>query len=154
MQWKSTERLRTLIHRMITKQRVKTEQIKRNQTCFLCFVNVFEFQENKFKIVQKNFYKIKRIFKRFIKIYKRFLGKATGHNDHYMINMGSQRPMIDGNWPLTVTDGPYLQHWLGHTIFNSWKFRQFVVNCCKLLCLLSNFWTIHREYFLFNSDSS
>ena len=37
------------------------------------------------------------IFKRFIKIYKRFLGKATGHNDHYMINMGSQRPMIDGN---------------------------------------------------------
>ena len=28
---------------------------------------------------------------------KRFLGKATGHNDHYMINMGSQRPKIGGN---------------------------------------------------------
>ena len=26
----------------------------------------------------------------------RFLGKATGHNDHYMINMGSQRPKIGG----------------------------------------------------------
>ena len=30
-------------------------------------------------------------------IIKRFLGKATGHNDHYMINMGSQRPKIGGN---------------------------------------------------------
>ena len=38
---------------------------------------------------------------------KRFLGKATGHNDHYMINMGGQRPKIGGNWPMT---GPYLQH--------------------------------------------
>ena len=28
---------------------------------------------------------------------KRFLGKATGHNDHYMINMGSQRPRIGSN---------------------------------------------------------
>ena len=129
MQWKSTERLRTLIHSMITKQRVKTEQIKRNQTCFLCFANVFQFQENKFKIVQKNFCKIKRIFKRFIKIYKRFLGKATGHNDHYMINMGSQRPMIDSNWSLI---SPYLQHWLGHTKLNFWKFSLLliVVNCC------------------------
>ena len=37
---------------------------------------------------------------------KRFPGKATGHKDHYMINMGGQRPKISGNWPLT---GPYLQ---------------------------------------------
>ena len=28
---------------------------------------------------------------------KRFLGKATSHNDYYMINMGSQRPNIGGN---------------------------------------------------------
>ena len=27
---------------------------------------------------------------------KRFLGKATGHNDHYMINMGTQRSTIGG----------------------------------------------------------
>ena len=54
-----------------------------------------------FKIVQKNFYEIKII------IIEGFLGKATGHNDHYTINMGSQRPKIGGNWPLT---GPYLQH--------------------------------------------
>ena len=27
----------------------------------------------------------------------RFLGKATGHNDHYMANMGGQRPKIGGN---------------------------------------------------------
>ena len=32
---------------------------------------------------------------------KRFLRKATGHNDHYMINMDGQRPKIGGNWPLT-----------------------------------------------------
>ena len=42
---------------------------------------------------------------------KRFLGKATGHNDHYMINMCSQRPKIDGNWQLT---SPYLQCWIWH----------------------------------------
>ena len=28
---------------------------------------------------------------------KSFLGKATGHNDHYMINIGDQRPNIGGN---------------------------------------------------------
>ena len=33
----------------------KNEQIRRKQTCSLCFVNVFKFQENKFKIVQNNF---------------------------------------------------------------------------------------------------
>ena len=52
---------RALIHRMITKQQVKNEQIKKNQTCSLCFVNVFKSQENKFKIVQKNLLEIKII---------------------------------------------------------------------------------------------
>ena len=37
------------------KQQVKNEQMKRKQTCSLCYVYVFKFQENKFKIVQKNF---------------------------------------------------------------------------------------------------
>ena len=46
---------------MITKQQVKNEQIKKNQTCSLCFVNVFKSQENKFKIVQKNLLEIKII---------------------------------------------------------------------------------------------
>ena len=32
---------------------------------------------------------------------KRFLGKANGHNDHYMINMDSQGPKIHSSWPLT-----------------------------------------------------
>ena len=91
MQQKSMERWRALIHRMITKQHVKNDQINRKQTCSLCFVNVFEFQENKFKIVQKNFQEIKIIL-----IKKRFLGKATGHNDHY-ISMGGQRQKIGGN---------------------------------------------------------
>ena len=36
------------------KQRVKNEQIKRKQTCYVCFVKVFKFLENKFKVVQKN----------------------------------------------------------------------------------------------------
>ena len=40
---------------MITKQQVKNEQIKRKQTCSLCFVNAFKFQESMFKIVKKNF---------------------------------------------------------------------------------------------------
>ena len=28
---------------------------------------------------------------------KRFLGRTTGHNDHYMINMVGQRPKTGGN---------------------------------------------------------
>ena len=35
------------------KQQVKNKQIKRKQTCFLCFVNAFKFQEKKFNIVQR-----------------------------------------------------------------------------------------------------
>ena len=45
-----------------------------------------------FKAFLGNKYKINK---------KRFLREATGHNDHYMINMGSQRMMIGGNWLLT-----------------------------------------------------
>ena len=41
-----------------------------------------------------------------ILIKKRFLGKATGHNDHY-ISMGGQMSKIGGNWPLT---DPCLEH--------------------------------------------
>ena len=59
------------VNRMITKQQVKKEQIKRKQTCSLFFVNVFKFQENKFKIVQKNFSEIKIIL-----IKKDFLEKS------------------------------------------------------------------------------
>ena len=33
-------------------QHVKSEQIKRKQTCSVCFVRMFKFQENKFKIIQ------------------------------------------------------------------------------------------------------
>ena len=39
---------------------------------------------------------------------KRFLGTAISHKDHYMINVGGQRPKIGSSWPLT---GPYLQRW-------------------------------------------
>ena len=87
------ERWRALIHRMITKQQVKNEQIKRKQTCSLCFVNSLKFQENKFKIL----YEIKDFKGNINNINKRFLGKATGHNDHYMISMGSQRPKTGSN---------------------------------------------------------
>ena len=48
------ERWRVLINRVITKEPVKNEQMKRKQACSLCFVNVFKFQENKFKTIQKN----------------------------------------------------------------------------------------------------
>ena len=53
MQQKSMERWRASIHRVITKKEVKNGQIKTKQTCSLCFVSVFKFHENKFKIVQK-----------------------------------------------------------------------------------------------------
>ena len=32
-----------------------------------------------------------------LKIIKKFLGKATAHNDHYMISMSDQRLKVDGN---------------------------------------------------------
>ena len=46
-----------------------------------------------------------------ILIKKWFLGKATGHNDNYMMNVGGQRPKFDSNWLLA---SPYLQHWKHH----------------------------------------
>ena len=52
---KSMKRWGALIHRVITKQRAKNEQINRKQACSVCFVKVLKFQENKLKIVQKNF---------------------------------------------------------------------------------------------------
>ena len=39
---------------------------------------------------------------------KRFLRKATDHNDHYIINMGCQKPKIGSNWLWLLTN-PYLQ---------------------------------------------
>ena len=86
------ERWRVLINRVITKEPVKNEHIKRKQACSLCFVNVFKFQENKFKITQKNFEEISIML-----IRKTFLGKLTSCNDHCMNNLGSQSPKIGGN---------------------------------------------------------
>ena len=47
------KRWRVLIQRTIAKQQVKNEQIKRKQTCSVCFVKKIKLQGNKFKIVQK-----------------------------------------------------------------------------------------------------
>ena len=56
MQQKSMERWRVSIHRVIVKQQVKNEQIKRKFFfCFLCFVNVFKFQEKKVEDCSKEF---------------------------------------------------------------------------------------------------
>ena len=68
-------------------------KIKRKKTCSLCFVKVFKFRENKFKIVQKKILGNKNNINK----KRRFLGKATGHNDPYMISMGGQMPKIGGN---------------------------------------------------------
>ena len=54
-QCKSTKGWRALIQRMITKERVKNEQMNRKKTCSVCFVKVIKFQENKFKILNNNF---------------------------------------------------------------------------------------------------
>ena len=37
------------------------------------------------------------------------LGKPTSHDDHYMINMGGERPKIGGNWLLNSCS---LQCWI------------------------------------------
>ena len=50
---------------------------------------------------------------------KRFRRKVTGHNDHYIINMGGQRPKIGGNWPLT---GAYLQYCLNKEVSDEVEF--------------------------------
>ena len=81
------QKWRALIYRMIAKQGVKNERIKRKQTCSVSFVKVFKFQENKFKIAQK----------KFLGNDKKHPGKPIGHGDHYMINMGHQRPKIGSN---------------------------------------------------------
>ena len=95
--WKSGERQYTVM----TKQQVKDEQIKRKQTCSLFFKSVW-IPRKQVQDCSKEF-----LEKIIILIIKRFLGKATGHNDNYMVSMGGQRPKIDGNWPLTNS---YLQH--------------------------------------------
>ena len=48
---KSRKRWRVLIHRTITKQLVKNEQIKKKHACSESFVKVFKLRDNKFKIV-------------------------------------------------------------------------------------------------------
>ena len=40
---------------MITKKQVKNQQIRRKQTCSLCLINVFEFQENIVQDCSKKF---------------------------------------------------------------------------------------------------
>ena len=109
---------------MIMKQQVKNGQIKRKQTCSLCFVKVFNFEENKLKIVWKN-------------------------NDHYMINMDGQRSKIGGKWLLT---GSYLQNWSLvpplntrstslYKIPSSWSWGIFVYSVVKwnvLICFASS----------------
>ena len=85
---------------MIMQHQVKKWTDKKKQICSLCFVNKFKFQQvqdrSKKMLGKKNI--------------KKRSGKATGHNDHYMINMGGQRQKIGGNWRLT---SPYLQGWGG-----------------------------------------
>ena len=51
---------------------------------------------NSKKTISRSFKRISSK-KKTILIKKRFLGKATGHNDHFMINMSDQRPKIGIN---------------------------------------------------------
>ena len=69
---------------MIKKQCVKNEQMKRKQTCSLCFENVFKFQDSSKKSLGNK-----------ILIIRKFIGKANGRNNYYMINMDGQRLKID-----------------------------------------------------------
>ena len=75
---------------MIKKQCVKNEQMKRKQTCSLCFENVFKFQDSSKKSLGNK-----------ILIIRKFLGKANGRNYYYMINMDGQRLKID-HWPALI----------------------------------------------------
>ena len=60
---------------------------------------------------------------------KRFIGKVTGHNDHYMINMGGQRPKIGGNWPLIV-----------YTLYMIILTKNIVARCVKFYYKRPNDW--------------
>ena len=74
--------------RALTQNDYKTMNKKRTKKkkTNLC-LKVFKLQDKKFKIVQKNFQEI------IIKI----SWKTIVHNDHYMKNMGCQRPKVGRN---------------------------------------------------------
>ena len=78
--WKNTKRWRALIHRMIRKQRVKTEQIKRKTNLFCVFCKCV----NSKKTSSKSFKRISN--KIIIAIIERLLGKGTSqwslHNNY------------------------------------------------------------------------
>ena len=84
--------------RMTMKQQVKNKQTKRKQTCSVCFVKVIQLHESKFKIVHKNFSKIILI------AMNKVSWKTTGHNDHYMINMGNKgrKLAVTYCWPALI----------------------------------------------------
>ena len=63
-------------------------------------------------------------------IIKSFLQKATGHNDHYMINTGGQRPKIGSKWPLI---DPYLQRWVNAGVPLMGPFLVLHFSCCILM---------------------
>ena len=75
---------------------MKNEQRKRKQTSSICFVNLFKIPRKQVQDCSKEF-----LGNNGNNNNKNLLGKATGHNDHYMINTSSQRSRIGGNWPLT-----------------------------------------------------
>ena len=65
---------------------------------------------------------------------KSFLGKAIGHNDHYLIKMGSQRPRIGSNWLLS---SPYLQCWCMLQVDRKCFFttKQYLIKKAEILIL-------------------
>ena len=91
---------------MILKQWVKNEQIKRKQTCSVCFVKVF-------RILRKRVQGLSKEFLGNNANKKLFLGKATSHNDHYKA-IKSWRLAITDRWPALICsadepNGEFLQ---------------------------------------------
>ena len=83
MQWKKQEKVQSVN----TKNDYK--KTSKKQTCPVCFVKLFKFQEEKFKIVQENFWEI---------IIKKISWKS--HWSQWSLldkNMAGQRSKIDGN---------------------------------------------------------
>ena len=122
-QQKSMKRWRALIHRMILKQQVKNEQIKRKQTCSVCFVKVFKLHENKFQVIQKNFQEIIIIKKN---SWKSHQSQCSLH-DIYGQSKAKDWQQLTIDWPLF----PVLQIILVYTE-NSLQWRKSNINSSHL----------------------
>ena len=112
---------------MIKKEQVKKWTDKKKTDLFVVFCKCVSIPWKQVQDRSKEFLGNKNNIN---KKKKRFLGKATSHNDHYIINMSSQRPKIGSNWPLA---SPNLQRYIIYNYFSHVLLRITITNTHHLL---------------------